>query len=179
MDASNNTVDEELEIENFKAAGKILAEIWSVIDGHPVVARWYRWYIDPEDRTLDSVVSEERKSKHVMQSQYMLQIVKCKDKSCCKFRTNYLTYFPQRFFPPPVPLKSTTDGVEVSEGRFGYPFQAIVLSKYANRCFNKFCPSLQKVDKKRQDHYRKTHLLEVQKIPFHHEGDDCSQKSVR
>ena len=83
-----------------------------------------------------------------MLSQYMLHIVKCKDESCRKSRTNYLTYFPQRFLPPPVSLKSTIDSLEVSERKFGSLFQAIVLSKYANRCFDKFCPSLQKVDEK-------------------------------
>ena len=78
----------------------------------------------------------------------MLQIVKCNDQSCCKFRTNCLTYFPERFLPPPVPLKSTIDGLEISEGKFGWLFQAIFLAKYAEKWFGKFCPSLQKVDKK-------------------------------
>ena len=78
----------------------------------------------------------------------MLQIVKCKDHSCCKFRTNYLTYFPDRFLPPPIPLKSTVDGLEISEGKFGSLFQAICLAKHAEKCFDKFCPSLQKVDNK-------------------------------
>ena len=34
----------------------------------------------------------------------MLQIVQCNDQSCCKFHTNYLTYFPERFLPPSKPL---------------------------------------------------------------------------
>ena len=40
LDASNKTIDSELEIKNFKASGKILPEIWSksTIDNHPVVA---------------------------------------------------------------------------------------------------------------------------------------------
>ena len=40
LDASNKTIDSELEIKNFEATGKILADIWSesIIDNHPVVA---------------------------------------------------------------------------------------------------------------------------------------------
>ena len=78
----------------------------------------------------------------------MLQIVKWNDQSCCKFRTNYLTYFPEIFLLPPLPLKSTVDGLEISEGIFGSIFQAIFLAKHADKCFDKFCPSLQKTDKK-------------------------------
>ena len=61
------------------------------------------------------------------QSRYMQQIVKCNDQSCCKFCTNYLTYFPERFFQPSVPLKSTNDGLEISEGNFesSYLFREI------------------------------------------------------
>ena len=102
LDASNNTIDDDLEVRNFKAAGNVLADIWSesVIGEHPVVSRC----IDPQDRDLNARTTEDWKSKHVSQSQYMLQIVKCKDKSCCQFRTNYLDFFPNRFLPPPVPL---------------------------------------------------------------------------
>ena len=85
----------------------------------------------------------------------MLQIIKCSDQSCCKFCTNYLTYFPERFFLPPVPLNSTVDGLEISEGIFGSLFQAIFLAKYADKCFTKFCPFLQKVDKKRKSTIQK------------------------
>ena len=42
LDASNKTIDSTLEIKNFEAAGKILAEIWSgsFIDNHPVIASY-------------------------------------------------------------------------------------------------------------------------------------------
>ena len=80
---------------------------------------------------MNTTETEAWKNVHVQQSQYMLQIVKCTDQSCCKFRTNYLTYFPERFLPPPVPLKCTVDGLEISEGKFGSLFQAIVLSLFA------------------------------------------------
>ena len=78
----------------------------------------------------------------------MLQTVKCNDQSCCKFRTNYLTYFPERFLPPPVPLKSSIDRLEISETKFRSLFQAIILAKYSDKCFDKIRPSLQKVNKK-------------------------------
>ena len=71
----------------------------------------------------------------MQQSQYMLQIVKCNDQSSRKFRTNYLTYFPERFLPPPMPLKSMVDGMEISEGKFGSLFQAISSAKYVDICF--------------------------------------------
>ena len=42
LDGSNKTVNVELEIKNFEAAGNILAEVWSesVIDSYPVVATY-------------------------------------------------------------------------------------------------------------------------------------------
>ena len=81
LDASNKTIDSELEIKNFEAAEKILAEIWSqsIIDNHPVVAS----YTSPPEKEQSKVLfhkTEEWKSQHVCQSQYMLQIVKCSDK---------------------------------------------------------------------------------------------------
>ena len=47
-----------------------------------------------------------------------------------------------------MPLKSIVDGLEISEWMFKSLFQAIFLAKYADECFYKFCPYLQKVDKK-------------------------------
>ena len=42
LDAANKTIDTNLEIKNFEASGKILAENWSesIIDNHPVVASY-------------------------------------------------------------------------------------------------------------------------------------------
>ena len=48
-----------------------------------------------------------------------------------------------------MPLKSTVDGLEISERMFGSLFQAIVLVKYAE--------GGQKMEK----HYPKVHMLEV------------------
>ena len=83
LDASNKTIDSELEVKNFEATGKILAEIWSesIIDNHPVVAS-YTSLPEKEHSKVLFHKTEEWKAKHVRQSQYMLQIVKCSDKSC-------------------------------------------------------------------------------------------------
>jgi hypothetical protein len=68
-----------------------------VIDDYPVVAN----YIDPPEMPRDEHradnLEESWKAKHVRQSQYLIQIVKCPDNTCCKeFRTNYAKYFPAR-----------------------------------------------------------------------------------
>ena len=60
--------------------------------------------------------------------------------------------------PAPVPWKSTVDGSKISEVKFGSLFQAIFLAKYVDKCFDKFCPYRQKVDKKKKQHYPKTYM---------------------
>ena len=162
LNASIKTIDIELEVKNFIAAGEILAEIWSesIIDGHAVKAA----YIDPQERSIDTTESERWKRVHVQELQYMLQIVKFNDQRCCKFRTNYLTYFPERFLSSPVPLKSTVDGLEIQEGKFGSLFQVILLGKYADKSFVKFCSSLQKVGKKGKALSKNAHVGNVVNI---------------
>lgn len=74
LDSSGRTLDENLEKDNFKKAGDILAEIWSAvcIDGHEVVAK----YIDPNNDTssIPDLPAEERYTEHVRESQYLLQV---------------------------------------------------------------------------------------------------------
>ena len=143
LDASKKTIDIQLEI---KAAGEILAEIWSesIIDGHSVKTT----YIDPQECSINTTESERWKRVHVQQSWYMLQIAKCNDQCCCKFHTNYLTYFSERFLPPSMPLKATVDGLEIFEEKFRSLFQSIFLAEYADKCFDKFFPSWKTVRKK-------------------------------
>ena len=131
LNASNKTIDMELEKKNFKAAGEIVAESWSgsIINGHPIKAR----YVDPQERSIDTTETEAWKNVHVQQSQYMLQIVKCTDKRC-------LTYFPERFLPPPMPLKCTVDGLEISEGKFASLFQAIFWGNMRTNALISFAP---------------------------------------
>ena len=69
---------------SFAAAGYILAEVWSesVIDSYRVVAE----YLSPPENIREAMIfmeGEEWKAKHVMQSQYMLLIVRCNDNTCC------------------------------------------------------------------------------------------------
>ena len=71
---TNNTVDKELELNNFEHAGKILAKFWSklVINNHPVVAE----FIGKESSDITIAKSEERKANHVRELQYPVKIVK-------------------------------------------------------------------------------------------------------
>ncbi|GBO27060.1 hypothetical protein AVEN_143994-1 [Araneus ventricosus] len=78
LDENGRTIDEDIEQNNFAYAGKTLAEIWSSIsiDSYPVTAT----YVDSgEPDFLD--YDMDWYSKHVQESQYLLQIVKCKEKS--------------------------------------------------------------------------------------------------
>ena len=58
-------------------------------------------------------------AKHVRQTRYALQIVKCGNQKCCEpFKTNWMQVFPDRFVPFPAVYKYETSGavaVEPSE----------------------------------------------------------------
>ena len=89
LDHNNKTIDEELELQNFKYAGEILAELWSkmVINGHPVAAE----FIKHPPTEVSIIKSEEWRANHVRESQYLLQIVKRTDVACCSlFQSSYL-----------------------------------------------------------------------------------------
>lgn len=117
LDNQGRTVDAELEKKNFQKAGEILAEIWNdvilyIIDEYPVVAK----YILPEHSEIlnfdNSVKDMVWRAKHVRESQYFTQIVKCTDEKCCtRARSDYFKIVPQRFLPPPLPLLQTTNGL--------------------------------------------------------------------
>ena len=119
LDSQGRTTDPELELKNFAHAGQVLSEIWSatVIDGHSVKAV----YIQPEVCSLElPKKSTDWKSKHVRESQYFLQIIKCTDAECCtKFRSSYLLLMNNsRFLPPPLPLNQSKDkGLSVFMGK--------------------------------------------------------------
>ena len=87
LDANGKRVDSDLEKENFFKASEILAEIWSntVIDGHAVDCQAVR--LDKE--FIPAEVSALWISRHVQQSRYAIQVVKCFDDECCQpFETN-------------------------------------------------------------------------------------------
>ena len=81
-----------------------------IIDGHPVRAEFIS---DEADQEVIKK-SKEWKSKHVSESQYFLQIIKCKDSKCCNpFRSGYLKVVKDKFLPPPVSVTRTaTSGVK-------------------------------------------------------------------
>ena len=115
-----NTIDPELELNNFEYAGEIFSEIWSnlVIDGHPVVAE----YIKDNSPHSPMQKSEEWKVDHIRESQYFLQIVKCLYSNCCSsFRSSYLTVVKYRFLPPPVPVVQTKNGSKWAKDEYISP----------------------------------------------------------
>ena len=110
LNGAGDTVDEKMEVDNFAHAGKVLAEIWSgtVIDGHPTIAE----YIEPRDHDEPIIKDQAWRTAHVRESQYMLQIVKCADRTCCdEPRSSYFCVVRNRFIPPPLPLLQTDDGL--------------------------------------------------------------------
>ena len=143
LNSSNKTIDTELEKRNFAAAGEVLASVWSetVIDNYPVVAKW----TPPEEpgSAIDSV-DQEWIDRHVCQSRYLLQIVRCDDLTCCTTsRTKYADVLGGKFIPPPIPLKA---GPKVGEGKFGGLFQNLWLAHTTNtRVFDTHCPKLNEI----------------------------------
>ena len=76
-----------------------------IIDGLPVLVEFISEEADQEVIKK----SEEWKSKHVRESQYFLQIVKCKDSKCCgPFRSSYLKVVKDRFHPSLISVTRTT-----------------------------------------------------------------------
>ena len=91
LNSQGKTINTDLERKNFAHAGKLLAEIWSdtVIDGHPTVSEFIDGEPDIETLTKKSA---SWKATHLRESQYCLQIVKCKNEACCTpFRSSIRT----------------------------------------------------------------------------------------
>lgn len=111
LDDSGKTIDVDLEKNNFKHAGNTLSEIWSSesIAGYSVEAKYI------EDKNLsdeDLEIDQLWFSNHVRSSQYLLQIVKCDSKDCCKnYRSSIKNVLPDRFLPPPVKVKDSDKGI--------------------------------------------------------------------
>lgn len=117
LDNERNTIDEDLEIKNFRRAGEVLSEVWNkvVIDGYSTKVA----YIDPEVSECDYATMFSKDSawqdKHIRRSQYFLQIVKCFDTNCCKpFKGFYSKVIPDRFLPLPVFLNQSENAQEKS-----------------------------------------------------------------
>jgi hypothetical protein len=101
--------------------------------------------------------------KHVRESQYFLQIVKCDDETCCGVRRSSLFHLiPTGFLPPPISLYQGENGLEPSDTKHNFAslFLNLALSKRilptaAAKKFAKglpydyLCPSLQNALPKR------------------------------
>ena len=116
LDNNGQTVDVELELKNFEAAGTTLCNIWNnlVIDGYQTFAEFIK---EPPPQSIkDFVATPEFRSKHVFETQYMTVYLKCRDNSCCEpFVTNAEAFFPHRNIPPLIPIKKTEVGVVAIE----------------------------------------------------------------
>lgn len=74
--------------------------------------------------------------KHVRESQYLLQIVKCDNRSCCRpQRSSLFHILIEGFLPPPLPILQGKHGLEYeNESRNTF------LSPFANLALNKILP---------------------------------------
>ena len=114
LNASGQTIDEELEIKNFFAAAEVLSEVWSqtTINDFKVDCKAVAQgcHFEP-DQLVQTWVSQ-----HVIQCRYFLMIAKCLNPKCCKpFITNWMSLFPKRFLPAPAVYKFGTNGLYAVE----------------------------------------------------------------
>ena len=158
LNNDGTTADVELEKENFYKAAEVLSEVWSktVIDGHNVYCQPVRAGCEEELGGADP----EWASRHVQQSRYSLQIVKCADTDCCSdFATNWMDVFQSRFIPPPAVYKYSPAGRVAEEPRLVFekpkeykyaPLKDRLIQqlrpreaeKYAVTPFDLYCPSM-------------------------------------
>ena len=105
LNSRGETINEEIELQNFRKAGETLADVWNeaFIDKFPVVAQWRGGHT--ADHT--NVSSQEWMAKHVRSNQYLLQIVKCNDEECCSpLRSTLKSLLPQRFLLSPLSVSN-------------------------------------------------------------------------
>ncbi|KAJ6643029.1 hypothetical protein Bhyg_07985, partial [Pseudolycoriella hygida] len=118
LDDQGRTIDIDLEKTNFSFAGTALAEVWSetIIDGDVTVAE----YIDPATSDIDmsSIITKDVnwRDRHVFQSQYLLQIIKCNDSNCCKeMRSSLFKFIPNSGLPAPIQIQQTNSGLNLAD----------------------------------------------------------------
>ena len=108
LDDKGSTTVPQLEMKNFEHTRKILGEIWSgmIIDGYPVIAE----YIDDKASEIIKDVIQKWRSNHVRSSQYLLQIAKCNNITCCTpFRSSCKNVAKDRFLPLPFAMSQSLD----------------------------------------------------------------------
>ena len=99
LDNQGKTVNFELEKDNFAAAGKVLAEVFSniKIDGHEVQARYVS---GPPNIQLMTDAGGKYRDRHVLETQYLTAMLSCDDRTCCPpTRTCISSFFPGRRMP--------------------------------------------------------------------------------
>ena len=86
-----------------------------MIDDHPVLAS----YIEGDSEYIPERKSPLWMADHVRESQYMVQVIKCKNRECCSEpRSSYFSIIADRFIPGPLSIKNTPDdGLKVCIGR--------------------------------------------------------------
>ena len=104
-----------LEERNYQRAGKLLGEVWSeaIIDTHPVVAE----YIVPgsgQDSAITAYPSELWIRNHIHTSQYLLQIVKSDDRTCCNKNRSNLDYI-TKTLPGLIKTVNTKFGIQLAD----------------------------------------------------------------
>lgn len=95
--------------------------------------------------------SAEWLAVHVRQSQYLLQVVKCSNRSCCDpLRSNLASILPHRFLPPPIKVTHDDGGLlqvadpNANEGKFVSLFAHSALHiPNIPTAYDWFCPSVQ------------------------------------
>lgn len=147
LDDKGCTVNVDLEKSNFEFAGKVLAEIWSTmnIDGHPVHAT----YVNSGEPELPVEEHIKWYSDHVRESQYLLQIVKCKNETCClRPRSGIFKILKSRYLPPPAKMNQTSHDLIVSdEGEFldlslRLALDLEISSAFIQLPYDYFCPTV-------------------------------------
>lgn len=147
LNQSRKTVDKDLELKIFAAAGELLAVRWrkAVYKGSPTFAD----YISVTDSKDDhpSLPSPHWFQEHVRSSKYMTQIVKCTNNKCCKpMRSGWMNVVPNRFLDPPVRVsnnksfkicKPNEDGIYVDS----FTASGMNLNKQVK--FDSACPSVE------------------------------------
>ena len=74
------------------------------------------------------------KMKHIRESQYMVQVVKCSDRVCCSQpRSSYFSFIKDGFHSGPWPIEHTVEnGLRVTFGSPRFPFMFVRLAMNAD-----------------------------------------------
>lgn len=185
LDDKGRTVDEDLEKSNFQFAGKVLANVWGslTIDGFPVIAK----YIEPGNIVEAPDFPElQWLADHVRESQYLLQIVRCKNEKCCSpARSGLFRVLNDRFLPPPIKMKATSSDLTVDEeGEFIGLLLRLSLDLQVDAKgflqvpYDYFCPSVKQKLASRSCKYCGLYHASIKSMNRHYKVHDKLPKAV-